>query len=130
VCATALIRAPPTFCACRSAPTRMAAGNRWAVAVQFAIADVTPRVPSTASPTEVPSWRDAFTTLEAAPEIPDGTSRIATWVTPGTRRPKPAPHSRKPTTVTAKGAGEAARLSAKTPAAPATHPAATTRATG
>jgi hypothetical protein len=108
----------------------MAAGKRWTAAVQFSIADFIPRVPSTASPTEVPTWRDAFTTPDAAPEISGGTSRIATWVTPGTRRPKPAPHRRKPTAVTTKGVVAAARLSAKTPAAPATHPAATTRATG
>jgi hypothetical protein len=61
------------------------------VASQWEVAAVTPRLPSTASPTEVPTWREALTTPEAAPETPAGTSRMETWVTPGASTPKPAP---------------------------------------
>ena len=91
---------------------------------------VTPTLPRTASPTEVPTWREAFRTPEAAPDTPAGTSRMATWVTPGTRTPNPAPARRSPATVRANGVPVPARLSARNPIAPATQPTATTLAGG
>jgi hypothetical protein len=64
------------------------------VASQWEVAAATPTLPSTASPTDVPTWREALTTPEAAPDTPAGTSRMATWVTPGTMAPKPSPARR------------------------------------
>jgi hypothetical protein len=96
------------------------------VAYHWEVAAVTPMLPSTASPTEVPTWREALTTPEAAPETPAGTSRMATWAIPGTRTPKPAPAKMYPIAVRTKGVAVPALLRTKMPSAAATQPAATT----
>src|SRR5581483_3408449 len=81
---TACTLPAPTFCACcaPAAPTRPCHEEA---------AALTPTAPRTARQTEEPICLDALSTLEAAPDTPGGTSRIATCVVAGTKVPNPPP---------------------------------------
>ena len=101
---------------------RQPAGPAGPVPVQSETAALTPMAPSTARPTDVPIWRDALSTPEAAPDTPAGTSRMATCVVPGMNVPKPAPNRTYPAAVSTNGVVVVTLLNANTPAAATRHP--------
>ena len=78
----------------------------------------------------MPIWRDAFTTPEAAPDTSGGDIAHGDVGDAGDQQAEAGPAQQEADGGHGERRRAATRLSAKTPAAPATHPAATTAATG